>query len=95
MKKDQYISHDIEFLVVDINSPYNAILEHNSINAFKMAVLMAHLKVKFPTPNRVGMCKGDQKVAHNLYLKALKGNQVYVIYSKIDAKLKNQRRLIE
>ena len=65
--------------MVDIKSPYNAILRCNSINAFKMVISMVHLKAKFLTPEGVGECKGDQKIAKELYLKALKGRQVYVV----------------
>ena len=64
----------MEFLVVDVDSPYNAILGCNSINVFKMVVSMVHLEAKFLMPDGVGYCKGDQKTARELYLKALKGN---------------------
>ena len=50
---------EIEFLVVDVDSPYNAILECNSINAFEMVVSMVHLKTKFLTASGVGKCKGN------------------------------------
>ena len=70
---------EVEFLVVDVESPYNAIRGRNSINAFELVILMAHLKAKFLTPEGVRECKGDQKLARELYLKALKGKQVCVV----------------
>ena len=45
-KKGLYTSHDIEFLVIDIASPYNAILRQNSINGFEMAISMTYLNAK-------------------------------------------------
>ena len=75
----RYAMREVEFLVVDVESPYNVILGRNSINAFELVISMAHLKAKFLTPKGVGECKGDQKLARELYLKALKGKQVCVV----------------
>ena len=44
---DKYAVREIEFLIMDLDSPYNAILGRNSINTFKMVVSMDHLKDKF------------------------------------------------
>ena len=70
---------EVEFLVVDVDLPYNTILGHNSINAFKIVVSFIHIKAKFLTPNKVSKCKGDQKTTRELYLKALKGKQVCIV----------------
>ena len=43
----KYATKEVEFLMVDNESPYNAILGCNPINAFKMVILMVHLKAKF------------------------------------------------
>ena len=75
----RYATRESEFLVVDVESPYNAILGGNSINVFELVISIAHLKAKFLTPDGVGECKGDQKLARELYLKALKGKQVCVV----------------
>ena len=56
----KYTTREVEFLVVDIDSPYNAILGRSLINAFEMIVSMIHLKAKFLTPEGVSACKGDQ-----------------------------------
>ena len=72
-KAFRYAVREVEFLMVDVESPYNAILGWNSINAFELVILMAHLKAKFLTLEGIGECKGDQKLARELYLKALKG----------------------
>ena len=69
----KYAVREVELLVVDIDLPYNAIHGRNSINAFEMVVWMIHLKAKFLTPEGAGECKGNQKTARELYLKALKG----------------------
>ena len=47
---------------------------------------MVHLKVKFLTPDGVGECKGNQKLARELYLKALKGKQVCVVDAEPEGK---------
>ena len=72
---------EIEFLVVDVDLLYNAILGRNSINVFEMVVLMVHLKANFLIPSKVGKCKGDEMIARELYLKALKGKQVCAIHA--------------
>ena len=75
----RYVVREIEFVVVDVESPYNAILGWNSINAFELVISMAHLKAKFLTPEGVGECRGDQKLARELCLKALKEKQVCMV----------------
>ena len=64
-RKELFISHVIAFLVVDIVSPRNAILGRNSINAFKMATSMAHLKANFPTSNGVLVAKEIKRLQEN------------------------------
>ena len=49
------------------------------IMLFEMVVSMAHLEAKFLTSNEVGVCKGNQQIARELYLQALKCNRVCVI----------------
>ena len=46
--------------------------------------MMPHLKIKFPTPSGVAVCAGDQKVARDAYLEALRGDRVCVVDSEID-----------
>ena len=72
---DNYITRDIEFLVVDYWSPYNAIFSRTTQIAFEMTISMPHLKIKFPTPNGVAVCVGDQKATRDAYLEALEGTE--------------------
>ena len=68
---DNYLTCDVEFLVVDCWSPYSAIFGRTSQALFDMTISMPHLKIKFLTPTRVGVCVGDQHAARETYLKAL------------------------
>ena len=78
---ENYITRDIEFLVVDCWSPYNAILGKTSQSVFEMTISMPHLKIKFPTSTGVGVCAGDQQLARDSYLEALKGDRVCLVDS--------------
>ncbi|GAV76489.1 hypothetical protein CFOL_v3_19963, partial [Cephalotus follicularis] len=51
------------FLVVDTQSPYNAIVGHPILNLMEAIVLTRHLLMKFPTRFGVGEVRGDQQVA--------------------------------
>ena len=82
---DNYITQDIEFLVVDCWSPYNAIFGRTTHAVFEMTILMPHLKIKFPTPNGIAVCAGDQKAARDAYLVALRGDRVCVVDFEMDS----------
>ncbi|XP_057972687.1 uncharacterized protein LOC131160822 [Malania oleifera] len=69
----QQVTSLIEFLVVDRPSVYNIILGCPLLNAVLAVTLTYHLKMKFPTPLGTGVVKGDQAVARNYYVIALKG----------------------
>ena len=56
---DNYITREIEFLVVDCWSPYNAIFGRTTQAVFEITISMPHLKIKFPIPNGVAVCAGD------------------------------------
>ena len=71
-------------MVVGCWSPYNAILGRATQAAFEMTISMPHLKIKFPTPSGVLVCAGDQKVARDAYLEALRGDRVCVVDSEIN-----------
>ena len=89
---DNYITQDIEFLVVDCWSPYNAIFSKTTRAVFEMTISMPHLKIKFPTPNDVAICANDQKAARDTYLEALRGDRVCVVDSKMDSRLGQESR---
>ena len=53
----------VDFMVVKVPSAYNFLLGRPSQNALRAIGSSPHLKVKFPTPHRIGEVKGDQQVA--------------------------------
>ena len=64
-------TYDIEFLVINCWSPYNMILGQPNLFTFPMVSSFAHLKVKFPTPTGVRICKRDQKLLRRLNVRLL------------------------
>ncbi|GFY93182.1 hypothetical protein Acr_08g0015780 [Actinidia rufa] len=61
-----------DFIVVDCPSPYNAILGRPTLGGIKAITSTYHLKMKFPTLTGIGEVKGDQKVARQCFISALK-----------------------
>ncbi|GFY92813.1 hypothetical protein Acr_08g0012090 [Actinidia rufa] len=60
------------FYVVDCPSPYNAILGRPTLGGIKAITSTYHLKLKFPTPTGIGEIKGDQKVARQCFISAMR-----------------------
>lgn len=65
--------------MVDAPSAYNAILGRGRLNAIEALVSTSHLMMKFPTERGVGVEKGQQQVARDCYLVALKGKGGHVV----------------
>ncbi|GFZ01032.1 hypothetical protein Acr_14g0006670 [Actinidia rufa] len=61
-----------DFIVVDCPSPYNAILGRPTLGGIKAITSTYHLKMKFPTLTGIGEVKGDQKVARQCFISAMK-----------------------
>ncbi|GFY84264.1 hypothetical protein Acr_03g0010380 [Actinidia rufa] len=61
-----------DFVVVDCPSPYNAILGRPTLGGIKAITSTYHLKMKFPTLTGIGEVKGDQKVARQCFISAIK-----------------------
>ncbi|XP_057488761.1 uncharacterized protein LOC130774714 [Actinidia eriantha] len=61
-----------DFIVVDCPSPYNAILFRSTLESVKAITSTYHLKLKFPTPTGIGEIRGDQKVARQCFISAMK-----------------------
>ncbi|PSR88450.1 Beta-porphyranase [Actinidia chinensis var. chinensis] len=61
-----------DFIVVDCPSPYNAILGRPTLGGIKAITSTYHLKLKFPTPTGIGEIKGDQKVARQCFISAMR-----------------------
>ncbi|XP_030924962.1 uncharacterized protein LOC115951997 [Quercus lobata] len=67
----QQVTKDVNFLVVDCSSSYNAIIGRPTLNSWKAVTSTYHLSVKFPTDYGVGQVQGDQLVARECYLAML------------------------
>ena len=70
----------VRFLIVDSSSPYNVLLGRPSLNAIKAISSAYHMVIKFPTINRVGMVREDQRVAKECYSASMKQKAVDNIY---------------
>ena len=67
----QQVIKNVNFLVVDCSSSYNAIIGRTTLNSWKVVTSIYHLSVKFPTEYGVGQVQGDQLVARECYLAML------------------------
>ena len=67
----QQITKEVNFLVVDCSSSYNAIIERPTLNNWKVVTSIYHLSVKFPTGYRVGQVQEDQLATKECYLAML------------------------
>ena len=65
------ITKDVNFLVIDCSSSYNAIIGRPILNSWKVVTSTYHLSVKFPTEHGVGQVQGDQLAARECYLAML------------------------
>ena len=70
----------VRFLIVDAPSTYNILLSRPSLNAIRAIPSAYHMVIKFPTANRVGMVRGDQRVARECYSASIKKKAVGSIY---------------
>ncbi|GKV01453.1 hypothetical protein SLEP1_g14004 [Rubroshorea leprosula] len=57
----------VTFLVVKMESAFNAILGRATLCELKAVISQPHLCIKFPTPQGVGVLKGNQKMARACY----------------------------
>ena len=57
----------VHFLIIDCPSSYNVILRRATLNRLKAVTSTYCLKVKFPTPHRIGEITGDQLLARECY----------------------------
>ena len=64
----QQITRNVNFLVVDCSSSYNAIIGRPTLNSWKAVTSTYHLSVKFPTEHGVGQVQRDQLAARECYL---------------------------
>ncbi|XP_075665735.1 uncharacterized protein LOC142635472 [Castanea sativa] len=67
----QQIAKEVNFLVVDYSSSYNAIIGKPTLNSWKAITSTYHLSIKFPTDYGVGQVQGDQLATKEHYLAML------------------------
>ena len=67
----QQVTRDVNFLMVDCSSSYNAIIERPTLNSWKAVTSTYHLSVKFLTEYGVGEVQRDQLAARECYLAML------------------------
>ena len=67
----QQIAKEVNFLIVDCSSFYNAIIGRPTLNNWKSVMFTYHLSVKFPTNYGIGQVQGDQLAARECYLAML------------------------
>ena len=62
---------EVNFLVVDYSSAYNAIIGRPTLNALRATTSIYHLLVKFSTEYNVGEAIGDQATSRECYVAML------------------------
>ena len=67
----QQITKEVNFLVVDCSSSYNAIIGRPTLNSWKAITSTYHLSVKFLIEYGVGQTQGDQLATRECYLALL------------------------
>ena len=67
----QQVTRDVNFLLVDCSSSYNAIIGRPTLNSWKAVTSTYHLSVKFLTEYGVGEVQRDQLAARECYLAML------------------------
>ena len=74
---------NIDYIVVDVSSAYNALIGRATLNQLAAVVSTPHLCMKFPTPEGIATIKGDQKIARRCYNESLnlrgKGKEINTI----------------
>ncbi|GKV18246.1 hypothetical protein SLEP1_g28653 [Rubroshorea leprosula] len=63
----RFMMASVTFLVVKMESAFNAILGRATLCKLKAVISQPHLCMKFPTPQGVGVLKGNQKMARACY----------------------------
>ncbi|KAK3038135.1 hypothetical protein RJ639_029589 [Escallonia herrerae] len=77
-------TQSIDFLVVKIKSAYNGILGRGGLNKLQAIASTFHLCMKFPTPNGIGVAKGDQAIARKCYMVSCKADEALAIKDQRD-----------
>ena len=67
----QQLTEEVNFLVINCSSAYNAIIGRPMLNVWKAATSTYHLLVKFLTKYGIGEAYGDQMAAQECYITML------------------------
>ena len=67
----QQIAKEVNFLIIDCSSPYNAIIGRPTLNNWKATSFTYHISVKFPTNYGIRQVQGDQLATRECYLAML------------------------
>jgi len=67
----QQITKEVNFLVVDCSSSYNAIIRRPTLDSWKAVTSTYHLPIKFPMKYEIGQAQGDQLATKECYLAML------------------------
>ena len=67
----QQVARDMNFLVLDCSSSYNAIIGRPTLNSWKAVTSTYHLSAKFSTEHGIRQVQGDQLAARECYLAML------------------------
>ena len=62
-KRPRLTTKTLTFLVVQVSSAYNAILDRPGLNAFQAIISTYHLLMKFSIPNGIDGVRADQMMA--------------------------------
>ena len=65
----------LQFIVLDIASPYNAFLGRPALAEFRAAIAPWCLTLKFPTDHGIGIVQGDQAAGRACYVAELREAQ--------------------
>ena len=82
------ITKDVNFLVVDCSSSYNAIIGRPTLNSWMAVTSTYHLSVKFPIEHGVGQVLRDQLAARECYLAML------AMYEQVQAMNIEEKRVV-
>ena len=67
----QHITEEVNFLIIDCSSSYNAIIGRPTLNSWRVAISTFHLSIKFPTEYGIREVQGDWLIAREYYLSML------------------------
>ena len=84
----QQITKEVNFLVVDCSSSYDAIIRRPTLNSWKVVTSTYHLSVKFPTEYGIRQVQGDQLATRECYLAMI------VLDEQVQAMSIEERRVV-